>query len=259
VLLLSLTSAISFSQNFEHVEISGRVVVDRNDLEGITVYNTSSNLGTVTDKEGVFTLKVSLNDLVQFAALQFQNFEIVITQEILDSKVLTVFLVEQVNKLDEVIILPHDLLGNLVLDTKSIELINPNLDALYFGLANLDKIEFANQHLDIVENIAFQTNVIKYQTDFVKIIGAIFKPFAKPKSSKVRNQLREKQTILDLYSLAYLKEILSLPENDLVEFIYFVEEDDFDFSLLNPKREFDFLELLKSQEQKFALIKYGEK
>jgi len=257
-LILCLICSVLCAQNVERVEIEGRVVVDRNDLEGITVYNSSSNKGTVTDKEGGFTIKVALNDRLQFAALQFENFEVNITQDVLDSKILTVFLVEQVNKLDEVIILPHDLSGNLAIDTKSVALFNPNLDALYFGLANLDKMEFENQHLEVVENTALQTNVIKYQTDFVKIIAAILKPITTSKSKKIKKELKPKQAILDLYTMAYLKELLSIQDKDIVEFLYFVEDNNFDLSLLNPEKEFEFLKYLKSQEQKFALIKYAE-
>lgn len=258
ILVLCLIGTCSFAQDIVRTEVTGKVIVDRNELEGITVYNSSSNEGTVTDKEGGFTLKVALNDQVQFAALQFQNFDVVITEEIISSKSLIVYLVEQVNKLDEVIILPHDLTGNINVDTKSITLVNPDLDALYFGLANLHRMEFFDGYSTKVDNIALQSGTLMYQTDFVKVIGTIVKPFLKSKSRKSESEFKPKQTILDLYPKVYLKDILSLPEKDIVEFIYFVEEQDFDFNLLNPQREMEFLKFLKSQEHKFALIKYGE-
>jgi len=259
VLIFCLIGTVLYSQTINRVEIRGKVVVDWNELEGITVYNASSNKGTVTDKEGVFELEVAINDRVQFAALQFQNFEVVITQDVMESKFLTVFLVEQVNKLDEVIILPHDLTGNIAIDLKSVELVNPDLDAVYFGLDNLDKMEFFDGYSTRVDNMALQSGVLKYQADFVKLLSTIIKPFVKSNTRRRNKKQIPNRTILGLYSKVYLKGVLSIPESDIVEFVFFVEEDNFDLKLLNPKREFEFLEFLKSQEEKFVLVKYGKK
>ena len=138
LLLMCLTSTFTFSQNKNRTEIVGTIIVDRNDKEGVTVFNSSSGKGTITDEDGKFTIEVALNDRIEFSALQFEDFAVVITQQIIDFKEITVFLIEQINKLDEVLILPYNLTGNLSFDTKNIELMNPNLDALYFGLVNLD-------------------------------------------------------------------------------------------------------------------------
>ena len=123
-LLFSSFFTIS-AQDVERIEISGKIVVDSNDLEGITVYNSSSNKGTVTDENGKFLLNVALNDIVEFRALQFQDFTVTIDENIIKSKKMTVFLVEKVNKLDEVVILPYDLTGNLAVDIESVRTFNP--------------------------------------------------------------------------------------------------------------------------------------
>ena len=258
VIILCLISSISLAQDIVRVEIKGTIIVDRNELEGVTVYNTSSNKGTVADKEGHFVLEVGLNDRVQFAALQFKNFEVVIIQEILDTRSMTVLLVEQVNKLPEVIILPHDLTGNLIADVNSIALVNPNLDALYFGLDNLDKIEFDNEHLEEINNIALENNTIKYGINMVDVIGLLTKALFKPKKRNKISQPLEKKTILDVYPKDYLQNILSIPDKDIVEFIYFVEEHNFDFTLLAVNREFEFLNFLKEQQAKFVAVQYGK-
>ena len=110
---MCLTSTSIFSQNIERIELKGTIIVDRNDREGVTVYNSSSEKGTITDADGKFTIQVALNDRIEFSALQFEDFTVIITQEMIDAKEISVFLIEQVNKLDEVLILPHNLTGNL--------------------------------------------------------------------------------------------------------------------------------------------------
>ena len=94
------------AQDIERTLVNGRIVVSTNDKEGVTVYNSSSNKGTTTDENGDFELMVAINDVVEFGALQFKDFEIKVTEDIVTSKKLTVILVEEVNKLDEVVILP---------------------------------------------------------------------------------------------------------------------------------------------------------
>ena len=110
ILLFTITSAMS--QNFDRVEVKGRILVDANDVEGVTVYNTSSNKGTITDENGEFKITVAINDFIEFSALQFEDFSLTIDDDILKSKTLTVFLIERINKLNEVVILPFGLSGN---------------------------------------------------------------------------------------------------------------------------------------------------
>ena len=258
ILILCFISTISFAQDIKRVEVKGNIIVDRNDLEGVTVYNSSSNKGTVTDKDGNFVLEVALNDRVEFAALQFKDFEIIVTQDIIEARAITVLLVEQVNKLPEVVILPHNLTGNLVADVNSIELVNPNLDALYFGLGNLDKIDFTEDHLSEVTNIAMGHKNLIYGVNMVNIVGLLLNAIIPAKNTIEFVPIHKKQSILDVYDKDYLTVALNIVEKDLVEFVYYVEEDNFNFALLEPNREFEFLEFLKSQEQKFVAVKYGK-
>ena len=86
------------SQQLNRVMVNGRIVVDSDDIEGVTVFNTLSNKGTITNEKGEFSIKVAVNDVLVFQALQFEEFRVEIDQEIIMSKQLTVFLVEKVNK-----------------------------------------------------------------------------------------------------------------------------------------------------------------
>lgn len=74
------------AQTFQRVEVDGKIIVEGNDVEGITVYNTSSNKGVVTNENGEFKIEVALNDFIEFRALQYQNFDLQVTQAIIDSK-----------------------------------------------------------------------------------------------------------------------------------------------------------------------------
>jgi len=246
------------AQNTQQIEVLGRIIVDSPDVEGVTIFNTSSNKGTITDFEGKFTIQVALNDRLQISALQFQNFEVLITQDIIDSKALTVVLVEEINKLPEIIILPYGLTGNLTVDAIRAKTVNPNLDALYFGLDNLDKIDFSEDYLTGVRNTALSDNRLYYTADAVKIIGLLVKPLFKSKKKRNDKALATDRDIVEKYSPEYLMDKLNIPKHQMMEFIYFVEDSGMDKTLLDDGRELQFLEHIINKSKEFQASKNGK-
>ena len=55
-----LVSFISFSQVKERDLIVGKIKSDSLEVENITVFNVSSNIGAVTDIDGKFSIKMKL-------------------------------------------------------------------------------------------------------------------------------------------------------------------------------------------------------
>ena len=212
------------AQDVQRIEVSGKIIVDSPDVEGVTIFNASSNKGTITDAEGKFNILVTLTDGLQFSVLQFKNFEVVITQDIIDSKAMTVVLVEEVNKLPEIIILPYGLTGNLDIDAIRAKTVNPDLDALYFGLDNLDKIEFTDDYLTGIRNTAMTDNRLYYTADAIKIIGMLVKALFKDKNKKEKELLSNDRDIVDKYSPGLLFDKNNIHENYLIDFILFVED-----------------------------------
>ena len=244
-----------FSQNVDRVEIYGKIIVDSVDVEGVTIYNTSSNKGTITDIEGEFSIYVALNDRVEVSALQFEKFVIVINEDIIASKILTIFLVERINKLDEIVILPYGLSGNLTVDMESIKTFNPDLDALYFGIHNMDEYEFSEDYKSAATNLAMEEGRYYNGADFVEIIGFLLKPLFNSKSKRPLKASPSYESFTTKYSLAYLTNNLDIPENNVDEFVFFVEDSGFDKNLMIDGNELEFLEFLIDQSRLFKNIK----
>ena len=250
LLILLFASSFTFSQTLERIEVQGQIIADHQDIEGVTIYNTSSNKGTVTDIEGKFILNVSVNDRVEVSALQFEKFKIVITQEIIDAKSMTVFLVERINKLDEILILPYGLTGNLETDLDKAKTVNPNLDALYFGIQEMDQYEFTEDYKSEVVNMAMTQPHFKNGVDFVKIIGGLFKPIFK--SGNKNDEISASDSSMSANrSIEFLMRRLNISQEEINKFVEFVEDNDFDTSLLEEGKEFEFLEHLINQSKIF--------
>ncbi|MBA6153328.1 peptidase associated/transthyretin-like domain-containing protein [Gelidibacter maritimus] len=251
------------AQNINRVEVSGKIVVDSDDLEGITVYNTSAKKGVLTDENGLFKVEVALNDIVEFRALQFQDFTVTIDENIIKTKKMTVFLVEKINRLDEVVILPYDLSGNLLVDIESVKTFNPDLDAIYFGLANMNEYEFPDDYKSKVVNVAMPGtgNQIPYGLDVIGIVDLFLRPIFNSKKNKdveVMGPENSYQAFTDLYSNKFLVENFNIPENKVNDFVAYVEDQGVDFSLLNSGNEFQFLEFISIKSKEF-LAKEREK
>ena len=153
-----------YSQDIKRLSVNGKIVVTSADKEGVSVYNTSANKGTVTDENGEFKIDVAINDVVEFGALQFKDFTVVINDKILLSKQMTVILVEEVNKLDEVVLLPFGLTGNLGADLENVRTYNVSLDDVYFG----EGLTFINNKLIQLtwrEGIGFQYDPITLEIE----------------------------------------------------------------------------------------------
>ncbi len=240
------------AQLIERVEVNGRIIVDSNDIEGVTVYNSSSNKGTITNTKGEFVISVRLNDVVEISALQFEKIDVKIDEKILNNKFFTVYLVEQINKLDEVIITPYDMLsGNIVVDVKSVETFNPDLDAIYFGVNDIYAYEFTDDYKSEVVNTAMTPEHFRFGVDFKKILGEILKPvFKSNKNSKQKLNVPEKD-LTDIYGKEFLSNTFKIPRDKVEAFVAFVEANNFDYKMLTEDNEVILIEHLYSQSQLF--------
>ncbi|WMI68375.1 carboxypeptidase-like regulatory domain-containing protein [Mangrovimonas sp. YM274] len=266
ILLLSvlLLSFQVHSQQLNRITVNGRIVVDSDDIEGVTVFNRASNKGTITNEKGEFSIKVAVEDVLEFHALQFEEFEVVIDQEIIMSKQLTVFLVEKVNMLDEVVVLPYDLSGNLMVDVESVKIYNADLKSLDLGLGNMDEFEFRDNADVGTENLVkhSQAQTMKNGLNIKNIVSLLLIPlFDSPNNSK-----NDKDTTVDVpmstfksqYSEEFLEQNFGIPKNQIDNFIIYVEDSGLDYSLLDEGKELQFLEYINDKSKLFLSTQSGK-
>ena len=254
-----------YSQDIERVIINGRIVVASDDKEGVTVFNTSSNKGAITDENGTFEIAVALNDVIEFGALQFKDFNVTITNEVLESKQLTVLLVEEVNKLDEVVLLPFGLTGNLDADLENVRTYNVNLDAIYFGLDHIEDFEFTSDYKTKVDNLAFNeyNPHMENMLDLVNVAGFLVKQIVdidnnnlgriKFKSEKEKQKIEKTpfKQALDAYSVNYIHKNFDIPLDQIDAFTDYVEEQGVDETLFEENKELQLLERISELSKSF--------
>jgi len=250
-IFLSVCSASA--QILNRVEVTGKVIVNSEDLEGITVYNTGSKEGVTTNEEGFFTIAVTIKDVLEFRALQFQEFRVTIDERIIESRQLSVFLIEKVNTLDEVVLLPYGLSGNLNVDVNSIKTFNPDMNAIYFGIKHSDEYEFPADYKTEVENIAMYSygQTLKDGLNVANLMGIMIKPLFKKKDVLEKTTNVPVSKIKTYYSNKFLIDNYNIPEDKVEEFVYWVETHGLTLELLETGRELEFMEFLGEKSDEY--------
>jgi hypothetical protein len=245
-----------FSQTLNRVKVSGRILTVSSDKEGVTVFNTSANKGTITNEKGEFEIAVKLNDIIELSAIQFQKFSVQIDEKVLDSRRITVFLVEEINKLDEVVILPYDLSGYIEKDVGSINTTNINLDALYFGLFNIGFYDLGEDYKSGVKNTVLTTGVDNViGSDLIQVVKLLNLSLfsSKKDDSSALNDYPDitKENLKDFYSEDYIATSFNIPKTKVKDFVSYLSSKGFDFSLYKEGKELEFLQLIAKERDAY--------
>ncbi|WP_346882720.1 carboxypeptidase-like regulatory domain-containing protein [uncultured Algibacter sp.] len=249
--------AKGYSQTIDRQAVDGVILSSTNsDLEAVTIYNTSSNTGTITDVNGAFKIKVAINDVIEISALQFQTVTVTIDTDIVASKVLKIQLVDDVNKLDAVT-LSSGLSGNMAADisgVKTVKAITIDMGNINVGFEYNDDKAFDNSVIQNHLTSIINPNARQYKPDLFKIIKLITKS---KKALKVKKDVfvgYKYEKPKDLFSVFTLKEIqeqFEISDKKIQEFIGFIEHNGIAQKLLESKNKMLFIEFLIHQKNQF--------
>ncbi|MFD2551884.1 carboxypeptidase-like regulatory domain-containing protein [Bizionia sediminis] len=242
-----LLSGSIMGQNMKRVLVAG-IVVASNDVEGVTIFNVSSNKGAVADINGNFTLEVAVNDILEVSALQYETRRVTITEHVITEKKLRLFLVEALNTLSEVLLLPEKLTGVLLADINDAKVQR----AIAMNFGNLGYLEFGEDPYTKPENIATDPGVFYNGINFASILGInkwLNGPLKKTSLQQLRNQ--RPLDLADIYTTAYIHETYSIPENQVEAFIAFCLAQGFDASLLEVTQDMQRMEFLQKHSELF--------
>lgn len=250
--------SISVSAQINRVEVKGKIIVEEDNLEGITIYNSTSQQGTVSDKDGEFAIKVKLNDTLQVRALQYQNFDLKINETIIESRRLRIFLIQQINQLDEIVIRNRKITGELTTDLKSVKTFTPKMDAIYFGVQrerelNESPSDFIRNDINLT-NATSQNKPLVNGLNLVNVVDQLLLPlFRSEVKDKKKMGIPEVpvEAIKYYFGSEFFSDNFKIPKHRVEEFIRYVERENFDFTLLNYGRELEFLEILNQKSIAF--------
>lgn len=212
-------STAAGAQSFFSKKIEGRVYSKDGDVAATHVQNITTQRATITDISGFFAIPASLNDTLVFSAVQFKKKQIVITTEILNQPTLYVPLEDALNLLDEVIVTPYNLTGDI---TKDLNILNiePVVTASTLGLPNAYVVPISKAERELY---AATANPLM---SFDPLINAITGRTKMLKNRVKRNaKYARTQRVRAFYADSLIVSDLKIPELKIADFMYFCEVD----------------------------------
>jgi hypothetical protein len=108
------------AQETRPAHLMGRVLEDGEGVADVHVLNLSAQRATITAEDGAFLIPARAGDTLLFSAVQLQRKTLVVTPAMLQSLGIVVPLEAFVNELDEVVLLPYNLSGDISRDLQQI-------------------------------------------------------------------------------------------------------------------------------------------
>ncbi|MGJ8667475.1 MAG: hypothetical protein ACSHW7_13985 [Patiriisocius sp.] len=259
---LLLVPALCMAQNAERVLVKGYITAPVGDMvEGIHVYNISSQKGTITDANGEFELEMAINERLEVTSLQYVGFKVIVDEGIIKNRQVRIYLNPMVNELKEVIIRPYDLSGNISVDVGKIDTFNPNAgwdlsyENLEFGY------EFAPDGVTAIQGNVAENALHNGQQQYGgNLLGGLglLKNLIFGKSKKKKSPAQEQKEsdliangIRGRFTNQFLKDHYKIPSELANDFVYYVQESGIPPTYLKPENELVLLDYLTTQSKKY--------
>lgn len=209
------------AQTFFSKELEGRVLNESGDVAATHVINTTTKRATITSAEGFFKIAAQVNDTLVFSAVQFKKKELVVTQSILESKSLFITMEDALTELDEVVVRPYNLSGDITQDLNVLQ-TEPVVTASTLGLPNA-YVKPMTQTQRVLHEATTGGGIVPLNPILNGISG-------RTKMLKKRLELEERyartERVRAFYPDSLYVRDLKIPIAKIDDFMYFCEFDD---------------------------------
>lgn len=235
-LIFIFLTCYGYSQD-TNMLLKGHVVADSLDGASIHILNITQGFGTTNTSTGEFEIKVMEHDTLSFSSLQFESPERVITKKIMNEGYLIVELTEMVNDLEEISISNLSLSGNIKEDIPQLYVFNQ----ADFGFPNSKQLSITERRLKSAQSGAMNNlfNFFNGRTDHLNQI------------KKIEQKKELVQKAMEAVSKSYFVNELDIPENQILDFIYYCMENPNFHKLLLPQRGLELIEYYEMKAPKY--------
>jgi len=257
LLIIFFVVQFTHAQSNDRILISGSIEVPAgDDPQGISIFNTNSKEGTISNSEGNFSISVAENDSIKFFAVQFQEFIVVIDNRVLESKILNIYVTELVNRLPEVLVSPYDLTGELNVDVEKLEVIQLPVtidlgipQGEFANVENVANLEKAPKN----QALAFNQTRLVNGINFVNLFKLLLISNKKNDiSNPYSNSYKEVDVELrQVYNDQFFKDNFNIDLENIPDFISYADTNGLDEEMLRKGNELDLIDFLMEQSKKY--------
>lgn len=261
-----LTTPVIFAQEIERVQVSGKIHVPKDeDPEGISIYNISSQKGVISEADGSFKIEVAQNDRLQIFALQYQSFTVVVDGGIVEKKKMNIYVNPAITQLDEVVVRPYDLSGNIRADIEKIPTYTmaKDWDLSYRAMEfeyGFERDELSGIQGNAAEE-ALNSHFLQNGLNIINIMGGVGQLLF-PKGEKLdiatkeSNKAMVSNNMQQRFSRDFIRDNFDIPSEKAFDFLFYAQENGLENRLLKPENEIQLMDFLhkKSEEYKKRLV-----
>tara|TARA_B100001057_G_scaffold462658_1_gene515835 strand:- start:7544 stop:8302 length:759 start_codon:yes stop_codon:yes gene_type:complete len=247
IFLAILLTNITFSQ--ENNIVIGKVQSEtsKTTLQNVHVLNLNKVKGSITNKNGDFSIEAKVNDTLYFSYIGYKSLKIVVTNDLIKFDDNTIELTELAFALEEIIVRPYQLTGYLEIDVKNAP-VNTSNRYQIVGLPN----------------IGYEAGR-RSRSGLSKIIGSIFNPadflnnLFRKKSSKMEKLrlIREDNEIKNLLSTKFDREVLvQLLGVDKSEIDEILRNCNFSDNFITQANDLQIMEAINECYDEYKLLEF---
>ena len=233
--------------------MKGKILTPNEEIFSINIVNLTSEIGTTNNSNGEFQIEVAANDTLLFSAVQFEQRDIIITEEVLKKAFLTVLLVEKIDELEEVSISDISLSGNLATDLENI----PTLTQadLGFPMSDAPRPTSIERKLKTASNVSTTSKYNPPGMFNVSLDGIINRLNGKTamlqKAAANEDLSQAVDAGIAALPVSFFEDLL-IPKDRIRDFVYFCAEDPDYYLLLSEARRLDLVDFFQSKAPQFV-------
>jgi len=259
---------IGFSQGIERKVLRGKIVADSLEVENLTVYNITSNVGAITDVDGKFSINARATDTLFIQGLSYDSKRYVLTDKDFWLPVLEIKLHVKITELNEIIITPYTLTGDLKEDTKRIQVYGEGFSKIDMRIKHYeDDVRMGTPINTASPNVFAPTgvNLLGIVVGIANLVGIKGNPKSNSERVFEERRIRDLQSksfskhMLERFSHNFFIETLKIKNEDIPMFMSFAELNVYELSpLLKAENELKLIEYLINKSAEFKLQKEKE-
>ncbi len=249
-LLVALLGLFSWAQESDDPQTVKATVIDDSSgetMEGVHVINLTKVIGTITDAEGNFEVRASVQDTLYFSFIGFKAIKVRVTNDLLKFDGTKIRLTELAYALEEVVLQPYQLTGFLDIDSKNV----PINTSYRYRIAGLSKgYEAGNYNPGAVGRVL---SSIFNPADFLhNLFGK------KPKQMRKLRKMKEDDEIRNLLASKFDRETLrELLQVDRVDIDEILRNCNYSDSFIRTANDLQILDAISDCYEEYRVLNRG--
>ena len=234
--ILFLLLLFQFGYGQDRQLIQGKVIYRNINVVAANVINNTSQSTTITDDLGEFQIYAKEGDEIIFSSVQYIIRTVLITNEIIKNKRLTIQINERIRELDEVVITPDN--TEKFLDLKEEE---------------FKGFDYVADKSTKIENPLTETRQLKYGIDFVNVFK-LLKTIVDSKSEEEKQNMIASEVIPYLFEDDFFTESLLLASSQINDFLNYIDTRPNAVDVLLEKNQFLLIDFLLNESVRYKEI-----